>query len=72
MDAIENRQEVTISYDEYETMTKRIANSEDHAKKRIAAALAQVDFLYAILNNIFFYIIILHTIQVYCLHIFKN
>jgi len=44
IDANENRQDVTISYDEYETMTKRIVDLEDVAKKRIAAALAQVHF----------------------------
>jgi hypothetical protein len=35
---------VTISYDEYETMAKKVVDSEDLAKKRIAAATAQVGF----------------------------
>lgn len=37
-----NGEEVTISYDEYETMAKKVIDSENLAQKRIAAATAQV------------------------------
>ncbi|KAG0619650.1 hypothetical protein M758_4G154600 [Ceratodon purpureus] len=34
---------ITISYDEYETMAKKVIDSENLAKKRIVAAIAQAD-----------------------------
>ena len=55
MDVNRNCEEVTISYDEYETMAKRVIDSEDLAQKRIAAAIAQVYSKYISLNinNVF-------------------